>query len=522
MSTQPDGDRDFERDPSWTTVSRLVARFDEAWGAGEELVIEPLLAEAGQHRRAALIELIHSELEFRVRGGQLTRVEDYLSRFPELLGDGDAIVELLATEWSARRRAGAFPGEDDYRARYPELFSALIAYLKSAISQSGGGGASHRPRPTIDLRMPERPVPDLPSEFGRFELRELVGVGTYGRVYRAYDRNMRREVALKLPRHVDSPDFLREARNASGLNHRNIVQVFSADTHDGVEYIVSEFIRCRDLSRVLTEGRPSWADSARWIMEVLLALDYAHNQDKRIVHRDMKPANILIDERGRALVTDFGLAQRNDGLGSGSLVSLAHRVGTLPYMAPEQVNESARADARTDVYAAGVILYEMLTGERPSRGHGRMLELRIVEDPPVPPRELDDSIPGPLETIALRALAKAQANRYQSARAMADDLDHYLQGLALPDRPAPPSLARPAIRRVTRIFRGIAKAYMLAASFAGVPLLGVLAWRAEARAIAEAAQHEALRVEVLKERLGAAYSQFNPVSFPGGLATEGR
>ncbi len=294
-------------------------------------------------------------------------------------------------------------------------------------------------------------------------------------------------------RESDVQTFLREARNASGLRHPNIVQMFEAARHNGTAYLVTEFIDGRTLADVLRAGPPHPDASAELMMTVLDALHYAHDHEKHVIHRDLKPSNILIDSRGRPHLTDFGLAQRDGGDGSSVIMTESLLVGTLAYMSPEQVlGRTKRVDARSDIFAAGVVLYELLTGELPFRGRGRMLQTQIVDGDPTPPRGLNDLIPAPLESICLKALAKPPADRYPSARAMADDLRLYLEGRAIPSpRPAAPWVR--AGRAVAS--RPLRAALVIYAVVAGIslPFLAVSCIQAERTADVIRRENDALR-----------------------------
>ncbi len=273
---------------------------------------------------------------------------------------------------------------------------------------------------------------------GRFELREVVGRGAFGVVYRAFDTTLDREVALKVPRagslgrEADEARFVREARNAAQLRHPGIVPVFEVGTSGETSYIVSELVHGITLVDALT-GRPfSFRDSAALVSRVARAVDHAHQQG--IVHRDLKPANIMLGADGAPRVMDFGLARRDTGETTVTLEG--DLVGTPAYMSPEQAaGQAHRVDRRSDVYSVGVILYELLTGELPFRGNVRMLVHQVLSAEPPRPSSLNDGIPRDLETICLRAMAKEPGDRYASAGAVADDLDRWLADEPIAARP---------------------------------------------------------------------------------------
>jgi len=294
---------------------------------------------------------------------------------------------------------------------------------------------------------PRRALEDLPRTVGRFTVKQLLGRGAFGNVYKALDEELDRSVAVKVPRagyfgaKEDEERFLREARSAARLRHPGIVAVHEIGNDRGVPYIVSEFVESRTLAELIAESRPGFRESAALTASIAEALDFAHAQG--VVHRDIKPGNLLIDRAGQPHISDFGLARRGD---EDVTVTIDGQIlGTPAYMSPEQaLGDTAKVGPRSDQYSLGVVLYELLTGERPFRGSKSMLLEQVIRDEPRPPRRLNDHIPQDLETICLKALAKDPAARYASARAFAEDLRRYLRGEPIEAR---------AVSRLERVVR---------------------------------------------------------------------
>ncbi len=340
----------------------------------------------------------------------------------------------------------AAPPTDAAQTGSVEAQSTLGSFTSASVSSLGSADAE---RPSL----PAAPSA-VPARVGRFEVRALLGTGAFGAVYRAYDPQLDRDVALKVPRAeaLDSPQrvarFLREAKAAARLQHPHIVPVYEAGSDGGRHYIAAALIEGRSLSEAAAESPLDFRAAARVVRDLADALAYVHGEG--VVHRDVKPANVLLDKRGRPFLTDFGLAHLESNAERVTrLTRLGSVMGTPAYMPPEQAaGHSGTAQPASDQYSLGVILYELLCGRLPFEGPPQIVLFHVMNTEPVPPRQVNAAVPADLEAICLRAMAKRAEDRYPSCQDLVDALDRWLEatraGAGESSLPALPATAPPA------------------------------------------------------------------------------
>lgn len=354
--------------------------------------------------------------------------------------DHDERLAVLLARLTDDVQAGREPDLIALTRDCPELLAELRSLWGAVavarcwsenVAQSASPATSHAAAQVVAQSgtVPAASVPPV-GVVGECELLEELGSGGMGVVYKARHRRLDRIVALKMLRagaatsQAELVRFRQEAVSAARLDHPNVVPVYEVGEHDGRPYFTMQYVAGKTLAQRLADGPMPPREAASLLLPICEAVQAAHSRG--ILHRDLKPSNILIDADGRPLVSDFGLAKRVED--DSSLTHTGAILGTPTHMAPEQAAGSrGQIGPRSDVYSLGVILYQMLTGRPPLQGATPMeTVLLVLEQDPLPPRLLNPRADGLLEMIALRCLQKPPDLRYDSARALADDLRAYL------------------------------------------------------------------------------------------------
>lgn len=384
-----------------------------------------LLGNSGQ---STPVKWIEAEYQTRLLCGDTQCLPQLILRYPDLPHLTGRLKSVERNESHVdtlfKTKAGTFrPTSSGIRC--PHCGIENVAPAKSGVADLRCTGCNSRLR----IVVPET-VLTAPFQSTRFQFNDKLGDGSFGVVWKAFDSQLKRMVALKLPHaavfnSAIRERFLRESQAAAKLRHEGIVSVYDVCvTERDLPVIVSEFVDGQDLAQRLAENKMLGVrKAARLSAELADALAHAHSAG--IVHRDLKPANILVDTAGKTHITDFGLAKDNQN--NVTLTFAGDVLGTAAYMSPEQARgEGLLADHRSDLYAVGVILFEMVTGERPFRGTIQMVLHQVVHDRVPSPRHLNSAVPADLETIIMKCLEKSPENRYSSADELRDDLLRFL------------------------------------------------------------------------------------------------
>ncbi len=466
-------------------IGRLADEFDLSWRdrppADIEAFYRTSVGGSGRPldpvgRLALLVELVRIDLEYRWRPADKVRarwmVADYVRRFAELQAGGWDAVSLMADEFRVRWQWGDKPERAKFVADHAHLEPHLTPAL-AGVERSLGVKSTPRPSVTPSDQPTELPLPDatryrppstpvvppppaslgkaaptLPATFAGYEIRRELGRGGMGVVYEAWDPSLKRSVALKVILSGDHAGveevarFRKEAQAVAKLKHPNVVQILQFGEYEGRPFFALEYVAGGTLARALRAGPQPAGRAAAVVLALAEGMAVAHAAG--IVHRDLKPGNVLLDgpQADTAAsappvpkITDFGLVK--DLEDDGERTHAGRVMGTPSYMAPEQAE--GRIDdlgPPADVYALGVILYEMLVGRPPFRGASAAETIDLVrKKDPLPPRQLQPSVPFDLETICLKCLRKDPHQRYESAEELADDLKRYQAGRPILARP---------------------------------------------------------------------------------------
>jgi serine/threonine-protein kinase len=440
------------------------------------------------------------ELRRRILAGEACRAESFFSTFPHLTEDPHQAVELIVAEINARRDHSETVDQRELLSRFPQWYDLLVQRLAAGpVRGIEGEEAGHTDETDLytGAVAEMEPVPEL----GRHELIEEIGHGGMGVVWRARDLVLGREVALKMIRAelMDSPAnvqrFYREARAVARLHHPNIVPIHGIGLLDGKHCFTMPLLPKRGLGVVKHDyvGRPR--EAVVLLLKVARAVQAAHEQG--VIHRDLKPGNILMDERGEPQVVDFGLAKVVGDRGLDATLP-GQRVGTPAYMSPEQARgHTWEMSPASDVWALGIILFELLAGQRPFTAAGSEDVIRqVLEGDLRRPREVCPAVPAKLEAIVQRCLAHQPSRRYPCAGDLADDLDRWLAGQRTRARP------RPLWRRA---FDGLRRHPVLTAALVLVAVAAALLVAVTGRSSDEALReiHERLARGEAVELIGA-------------------
>jgi tetratricopeptide (TPR) repeat protein len=425
------------------------------------------------------------------RRGERLPAEIFLDRWPGLLCDTDAVLDLIYHEILLRCRLGEHPTPEEYAGRFPQVAEKLRAHFEVHEALL----TEEPPAPTRpDFGLPiDRPTAETPAVDG-YEILGELGHGGNGVVYLARRISLKRLTALKVLRGGSAADPLDAARlrgeamALARIGHPNIIQIYEVGEAGGRPFLALEFAPGGSLEARL-RGGPQPAREAAALLETLARAIHAAHQ-VGVVHRDLKPGNVLFAEDGTPKIADFGVAKRLNA--DDAQTCTGDILGTPTYMAPEQARgRSATAGPAADVYALGAILYEMLTGRPPFEGDTvwETLEQVIRQDPP-PLRQLAPRVPRDLETICLKCLHKDPTRRYRGADQLADDLAHFLAGRPILARPTPAwERAWKWIRGRPAAAAGVALALTLTAGLA-------VAHEADLRARLARAERQAALVDV--------------------------
>lgn len=426
-------------------LEKLLLNFDQSWSP--ELLtsyIARLDSDADEsYQRVVVSELSKIDIQRCWSNGEAMMLEEYLERFPLIGNSATVDPELIFVEFEARKRIDANVSLESYAARFPAQYEKLVQLASRQIDSHKVPLNCDETKPKqasvetsrigniTDTKTPSKnQPPELPIEFGRYRILRELGSGAMGKVHLAHDTQLDRQVALKTPNFkADDSDemvtrFYREARAAAKIQHRNICPIYDVGEIDGQHFITMAFIKGRTMSEFIGPDKlPPTKTSAILVLRLALALAEAHRHN--VIHRDLKPANIMIDMKREPVVMDFGLARQTDV--ESRMTQSGMLLGTPAYMSPEQLSgDPDDTGIQADIYALGVILYELLTGKLPFNGSLAQVVAQILKDEPKAPSTIRDQIPQELEIICGKMMAKECSSRFQTMDEVADAIKSYL------------------------------------------------------------------------------------------------
>ena len=403
LDTMPFSEADLRR------INVAIDTFRLRWESGQRPQIEPLWRPLPESlRAAALVELLRIEFRFRQAAGETLSTSDYIGRFPEFAEVISRLIDQVTRTTTAFEK------------------TVTIANSNAQAETSVSAEPSSQSKPRGNEKT-EVDIKNVPENFGRYKILSELGRGGMGAVYLALDQQLGRKVALKIPLFREEDDaeaverFYREARTMATVQHANLCPVFDVGRFEKWHFLTMAFIEGQPLSSKLkTEGVLPVPQALALLKTVATAVQKAHQAG--IVHRDLKPANIMLTHEDEPVIMDFGLARRRTP-GEVELTHTGVVFGSPAYMAPEQVE--ARHDdigPATDIYALGVILYQMVTGRRPFEGSVASVFGQIVSLKPTPPTKVRPGLPPEIDAICMKAMSKSPLDRHASAARFAEEL----------------------------------------------------------------------------------------------------
>lgn len=379
-----------------------------------------------------------TDLQYQWQAGNRVPAEEYVRRLPPQ--NSEAAADLVFQEYLVRERLGETATVEELTSRFPELATIIRDQigLHEALATLGNHPNNSSSRTDPGLPQVAGEPAAIGESIGDFEVLEELARGGMGIVYRARQKSLNRIVALKMilaGRYAASDQVRRfhfEAEAVARLDHPNILPIYEVNHQCGRHYFAMKYVEGGNLSSAVRRLLDQPKVAVGILVKVCRAVHFAHQRG--ILHRDLKPVNVLLDQDDRPYISDFGLAKwadRADGdTASGSVI------GTPAYMAPEQAFAKSQLTTAADTYSLGAILYELLTGRPPFRSENVLATLRLVQDvDPIAPHQIRPTVDRDLETIALKCLEKDPSKRYGSAEALADDLDRWLRDEPITARP---------------------------------------------------------------------------------------